>query len=468
MTSRHDHEHRITKETDVEVDLVVDGVGKVSASTGIPFFDHMLEQLGKHGGFDLDIAATGDLEVDTHHTVEDVGIVLGTAFKKALGDKAGVRRFASGLFPLDEALVQVAVDLSGRPFVVYEVDPVSEWIGTFDPQLAEEFWRGFAFAAGHHPAPAVALRQERPPRDRGVVQGCRAVPARCGAGRGSRAPVDEGHPVDLFPAIDLRDGNAVRLLRGEFAAETVYDADPVAVARRFEADGARWIHVVDLDAARTGEPANLGTVAAIARAVECPIQVGGGVRDTAAADALIDAGVRRVVVGTAAVEDPDLVDELCHKHPDRVAVGLDARGQEVAVRGWVEGSGKDLVSSASVRGFRGLGADRHRDRPGRHARRPRSRPAGDGAGDASDPRRGQRRRRHARRPARARRARGRWSPARGRHRRARALRGALHGGRGAGGPAAVSNAPRVGYGRPTERHSWGAQSSRGMPWMQMT
>jgi imidazoleglycerol-phosphate dehydratase len=148
MTTRHDHEHRVTKETDVEVDLVLDGVGKASASTGIPFFDHMLEQLGKHGGFDLQVAATGDLEVDTHHTVEDVGIVVGTALKQALGDKAGVRRFASGLFPLDEALVQVAVDLSGRPFLVYEIDPVAEWIGTFDPQLAEEFWRGLAFAAG--------------------------------------------------------------------------------------------------------------------------------------------------------------------------------------------------------------------------------------------------------------------------------------------------------------------------------
>jgi imidazoleglycerol-phosphate dehydratase len=148
MTTRHDHEHRVTKETDVEVDLVLDGVGKASASTGIPFFDHMLEQLGKHGGFDLQVTASGDLDVDTHHTVEDVGIVVGTAFKQAVGDKAGVRRFASGLFPLDEALVQVAVDLSGRPFLVYEIDPVAEWIGTFDPQLAEEFWRGFAFAAG--------------------------------------------------------------------------------------------------------------------------------------------------------------------------------------------------------------------------------------------------------------------------------------------------------------------------------
>ena len=147
-TVRHDHQHRVTKETDVDVDLVVDGVGKASASTGIPFFDHMIEQLGKHGGFDLTVAATGDLEVDTHHTVEDTGIVLGTALKEALGDKAGVRRFASGLFPLDEALVQVALDLSGRPFLTYEIDPVSEWIGTFDPQLAEEFWRAFVQAAG--------------------------------------------------------------------------------------------------------------------------------------------------------------------------------------------------------------------------------------------------------------------------------------------------------------------------------
>jgi len=140
--------HRTTKETTIDLRLVVDGNGSASASTGIPFFDHMLEQLGKHGGFDLDVKATGDLEVDLHHTVEDVGIVLGIAFKDALGDKAGVRRFASSLVPLDEALVEVALDLSGRPFLVYEVDPVSEWIGTFDPQLCEEFWRAFAFGAG--------------------------------------------------------------------------------------------------------------------------------------------------------------------------------------------------------------------------------------------------------------------------------------------------------------------------------
>ena len=146
--SRSSTQHRETKETKIDLALDVDGSGDASASTGIPFFDHMLEQLGKHGGWDLRIEAEGDLEIDTHHTIEDVGIVLGTAFKEAIGDKAGVRRFADAVVPLDEALVQVALDLSGRPFLVYEVDPKSEWIGTFDPQLAEEFWRAFAFAAG--------------------------------------------------------------------------------------------------------------------------------------------------------------------------------------------------------------------------------------------------------------------------------------------------------------------------------
>ena len=148
MMSRQSHQHRETKETKIDIVLEVDGNGDAHAETGIPFFNHMLEQLGKHGGFDLTIEAEGDLDIDLHHTVEDVGIVLGTALKEALGDKAGVRRFASMTVPLDEALVQVALDLSGRPFLVYDVDPVSEWIGTFDPQLAEEFWRAFAFAAG--------------------------------------------------------------------------------------------------------------------------------------------------------------------------------------------------------------------------------------------------------------------------------------------------------------------------------
>jgi imidazoleglycerol-phosphate dehydratase len=147
-TARRSEQHRTTTETRVELTLLVDGAGDAHAETGIPFFNHMLEQLGKHAGFDLTVDAAGDLAVDLHHTVEDVGLALGAALRESLGDKAGVRRFASALVPLDEALVQVALDLSGRPFLVYEIDPVVEWIGTFDPQLCEEFWRAFAFSAG--------------------------------------------------------------------------------------------------------------------------------------------------------------------------------------------------------------------------------------------------------------------------------------------------------------------------------
>src|SRR5690606_9081975 len=131
--------------------------------------------------------------------------------------------------------------------------------------------------------------------------------------------------------------------------ETVYGDDPVGQARSFAAAGAPWVHVVDLDAARTGEPRNRPVVAAIAAALAAdgvPVQTGGGVRDDAAADALLAAGVRRVVVGTAALDDPDWVRRLAARHPGRVAVGLDARGREVAVRGWTEGSGQDLVEVA--------------------------------------------------------------------------------------------------------------------------
>ena len=142
---------RATKETSIEVSVEIDGTGATDISTGLPFFDHMLSQLGRHGGFDLTVAASGDLEVDAHHTVEDVGIALGGVFAEALGDKAGVRRFASISLPLDEALVDVALDLSGRPFLAYGIDfaPDTPGLGTppFDPQLAEEFWRAFVTAA---------------------------------------------------------------------------------------------------------------------------------------------------------------------------------------------------------------------------------------------------------------------------------------------------------------------------------
>jgi imidazoleglycerol-phosphate dehydratase len=149
--SRSASRQRSTKETTVAVTIELDGTGRTEVSTGLPFYDHMLDQLGRHGGFDLSVVATGDLHVDSHHTVEDTAIVLGETFREALGDKAGVRRFASGLYPLDEALVEVALDLSGRPFVVWEVElPEAIPLGTppFDPSLAEHAITSFATAAG--------------------------------------------------------------------------------------------------------------------------------------------------------------------------------------------------------------------------------------------------------------------------------------------------------------------------------
>ena len=153
MTSpRSAHRERTTKETSIAITIDVDGpTGVVETTTGLPFFDHMLDQIGRHGGFDLTIDATGDLHVDAHHTVEDVGILLGETFREALGDKAGVRRFASGLYPLDEALIEVALDLSGRPFVVYDVpfgDVLPLGNPPFNPEMAEHFWQSFATSAG--------------------------------------------------------------------------------------------------------------------------------------------------------------------------------------------------------------------------------------------------------------------------------------------------------------------------------
>ena len=138
---------RTTKETSILVELNLDGSGTASADTGLPFFDHMLQQLGTHAGFDLTVSAKGDLDVDGHHTVEDVGLALGQALREALGEKKGIRRFASITVPLDEAAVEVALDLSGRPFVLHEVDVPAETIGDYDTGLTEDFVRAFATAA---------------------------------------------------------------------------------------------------------------------------------------------------------------------------------------------------------------------------------------------------------------------------------------------------------------------------------
>lgn len=149
--TRTAHRQRSTAETRIDLTLDVDGTGSVDVTTGLPFFDHMLAQLAKHARFDLTLRCEGDVEIDAHHTVEDVGIALGEALGEALGDKAGVRRFASITVPLDEAAVDIVLDLSGRPYLHYDIDPPGEKIlgdPPFDPQLCEEFWRALVTASG--------------------------------------------------------------------------------------------------------------------------------------------------------------------------------------------------------------------------------------------------------------------------------------------------------------------------------
>jgi imidazoleglycerol-phosphate dehydratase len=138
---------RTTKESDVSVKLNLDGTGRIEISTGEPFFDHMLSQLGKHASFDLEIKTVGDIEVDSHHSVEDTSLALGQALREALGDKSGIRRFGDALVPLDEVLVQAAVDLSGRPYLVHQEPNIVELIGTFDTTLGRHIWESFVAEA---------------------------------------------------------------------------------------------------------------------------------------------------------------------------------------------------------------------------------------------------------------------------------------------------------------------------------
>lgn len=138
---------RSTKESSVDVDLILDGTGKVSVETGVPFFDHMLSQLGKHSGFDLTVKTSGDINVDAHHTVEDTSLAFGQALREALGDKSGIRRFGDSLVPLDEVLVQAAVDLSGRPYLVHRQPEIVELIGTFDTTLGRHIWESIVAEA---------------------------------------------------------------------------------------------------------------------------------------------------------------------------------------------------------------------------------------------------------------------------------------------------------------------------------
>ena len=145
--SRISKVERSTKESQVKVELNLDGAGKIEVDSGVPFFDHMLSQLGKHAGFDLKVKTTGDVEVDSHHTVEDTSLAFGQALREALGDKTGIRRFGDALVPLDEVIVQAAVDLSGRPYLVHRQPEIVELIGTFDTTLGKHIWESFVAEA---------------------------------------------------------------------------------------------------------------------------------------------------------------------------------------------------------------------------------------------------------------------------------------------------------------------------------
>jgi phosphoribosylformimino-5-aminoimidazole carboxamide ribotide isomerase len=160
--------------------------------------------------------------------------------------------------------------------------------------------------------------------------------------------------VILYPAIDIRGGSAVRLVQGDYERETRYDADPLAAAARWAGDGARFLHVVDLDGAKTGQPQNLGSVRRIAAGVSCPIQVGGGLRDAASVEDVLRAGAERVVIGTAALRDPAFLEAMLARHGDRVVVSVDSRGGRVSVAGWTETSEIDTAAAVSDLSSRGV------------------------------------------------------------------------------------------------------------------
>jgi phosphoribosylformimino-5-aminoimidazole carboxamide ribotide isomerase len=160
--------------------------------------------------------------------------------------------------------------------------------------------------------------------------------------------------VILYPAIDIRGGHAVRLLQGDYERETVFDTDPVDAAARWAGDGAQFLHVVDLDGAKAGSPRNLDAVRRIAAAVECPIQVGGGLRDAESVAAVLDAGAERVVIGTAALRDPEFLSKALEEHGERVVVSVDARDGRVALEGWTEAGGVEVVEAVAALSEKGV------------------------------------------------------------------------------------------------------------------
>ncbi len=173
-SGRSAHVHRVTGETTISLTLGLDGSGRTRIATGIGFLDHMLTALGRHALFDLEIEAQGDLHVDFHHTTEDTGIALGQAFARAIGDKRGIRRYGQALVPMDEALVEAAIDISGRSFMVWDVRFPRDKVGEMDTELFEEFFRGFASNAGL----ALHVTQKAGSNNHHIAEGCFKAVAR--------------------------------------------------------------------------------------------------------------------------------------------------------------------------------------------------------------------------------------------------------------------------------------------------
>jgi len=159
---------RVTSETNIELSFNMDGSGKAEIATGIGFFDHMLNSFAKHGFFDLKVKVTGDLYVDSHHTIEDTGIVLGQAIKEAVGDKKGIKRFGSFLLPMDEALILASLDLSGRPYLVYDVGLTTDRVGYFDTEMVKEFFYAISYSAGMN----LHLKQMAGFNNHHIIEGC--------------------------------------------------------------------------------------------------------------------------------------------------------------------------------------------------------------------------------------------------------------------------------------------------------
>ena len=322
---------RDTKETKIALELNLDGSGEGVISTGIGFFDHMLELLKKHALIDLTVKADGDLKVDYHHTVEDVGLVLGKALDQALGDRKGIVRYGFASIPMDEALCETSLDLGGRPFLVMQCAMKHMFVKDFEVKLVEEFFRAVSVESRSN----IHLRQIYGDEAHHVCEGLFKSFARALRQAKAVDPNERGVPSSKG-AIDLKDGKCVRLRQGRADDVTVYGDDPAAQAKDWREQGGEELHVVDLDGAFAGTPKHAETIARIIEAFGGPVEVGGGLRDPESLRAVLEAGAARAIIGSAALEDPAFLSEALELYGDKIAVGIDARDGFVQTKGWVE------------------------------------------------------------------------------------------------------------------------------------